>query len=352
MDSKENIETISPQRIEWIDILKGLGIYLVFLGHVLATSYKSVTIYIYSFHMPLFFFVSGMFFKYSDVNSSFYKFIKKKFRSLMVPYVLFGILTYCIWLLQMMLKKYRIIGSYPVPESLIRPLIGMIYGNGIDGWLKHNVLLWFLPCLMITEILFYCIVASAKNNTLTISLLLIFFAIVGHADSLCSPIRLPFGIDVAFTAVVFYGSGYILKDKLLLSETTILFSAICFSIGLFTGHLNGRVDMNENHYNNIAIFYIAAFSSIYAYMYISKCFLKIRFLKCITYIGRNSLVFFLLEDTAFLAVQILMHFTIGIKVSPNNVTFLYGSAYILLSMLLIVPVTYIINHHAPFMIGK
>ena len=44
-------------RVGWIDCLKALGIYLVILGHTLKDSYLSV--WIYSFHMPLFFILSG-----------------------------------------------------------------------------------------------------------------------------------------------------------------------------------------------------------------------------------------------------------------------------------------------------
>jgi len=46
------------KRIEWLDVLKGIGIFFVVAGHF----YKSddpVLVYIYSFHMPLFFFISG-----------------------------------------------------------------------------------------------------------------------------------------------------------------------------------------------------------------------------------------------------------------------------------------------------
>ena len=48
------------ERKKYIDILKGIGIFYVILGHVTHTSF--LFRYIYSFHMPLFFFISGMLF--------------------------------------------------------------------------------------------------------------------------------------------------------------------------------------------------------------------------------------------------------------------------------------------------
>lgn len=44
---------MARNRIDWIDTLKGLGIFLVFLGHT-ALINKVIDHYIYSFHMPLF----------------------------------------------------------------------------------------------------------------------------------------------------------------------------------------------------------------------------------------------------------------------------------------------------------
>lgn len=345
---------VNSQRIGWIDTLKGIGIFLVFLGHLLTYSQQSIVRYIFSFHMPLFFFVSGLFFKHSDLNSGFYKFFKKTMRIRMIPYVSFGILTYCIWISQIFLIKYgKQQNLAPLPESLfIKPIVGMLYGNGINGWLTHNVLLWFLACLMITELLFYGITAIANNKTIIIFMLLVIFALLGCTDSKYSSIRLPFSIDVALTAVVFYGSGYILKGKLLTSKITLLFSAPCIAIGLFTANLNGSVDMNLNRYGNIFLYYISSFSSIYGYMYLSKRIYNLKLLSCIEYVGQNSLVFFLLQGPAFLCTSFIVYIALRIKVNPNELTFLYGSAYVLLSMILIVPVSFIIHNYAPFLIGR
>ena len=52
------------KRIEYIDIARGIGILLVVMGH---NDFSLISPFlfklIYSFHMPLFFFMSGIFFK-------------------------------------------------------------------------------------------------------------------------------------------------------------------------------------------------------------------------------------------------------------------------------------------------
>ncbi len=60
---------IRKQRIEELDYVKGLAIFLVIMGHAtdnLATPLWRLVIY--SFHMPLFFMVSGMVTKPADVK--------------------------------------------------------------------------------------------------------------------------------------------------------------------------------------------------------------------------------------------------------------------------------------------
>ena len=51
------------QRYEHIDIARGVAILLVVLGHSCLTVENSLNRFILSFHMPLFFFLSGVFAK-------------------------------------------------------------------------------------------------------------------------------------------------------------------------------------------------------------------------------------------------------------------------------------------------
>ena len=197
-----------------MDMLRGYGIFLVFLGHASLTN-ATVEKYIFSFHMPLFFFVSGIFCKEGDISGSFRAFLKKKLMTRMVPYVSFGTLTYCIWVFSQSLKRQGVLqSSQAFSDSLYKPLLGMLYGNGINDWLPHNTLLWFLACLFITEIIFFVVVSIAKTRSAVV-IALVLFSLLGYADSVYSPVRLPFSVDVALTAVVFYGLGYLLKDYLL-----------------------------------------------------------------------------------------------------------------------------------------
>ena len=72
------------KRIGFIDIAKGIGILLVVLAHNDLEAYAPfLHKVIYSFHMPLFFFLSGMFFR---PETPFWQLIRKRFDSLLKPY--------------------------------------------------------------------------------------------------------------------------------------------------------------------------------------------------------------------------------------------------------------------------
>ncbi|HIG2625646.1 TPA: acyltransferase family protein, partial [Klebsiella pneumoniae] len=88
-------------RETWVDYAKGIGIILVVFGHAnrgLYSSgiYISPEIYhyldnvIYSFHMPLFFFLSGLFFVSSIKNRSKKVFLWSKFKNVIYPYAVWS----------------------------------------------------------------------------------------------------------------------------------------------------------------------------------------------------------------------------------------------------------------------
>ena len=73
-------------RINWIDMAKGYGILGVIIGHI---STPGITVWIYTFHIPLFFFMSGFLF---NTNYSLVVFLNRKIKALLIPYFCLAIL--------------------------------------------------------------------------------------------------------------------------------------------------------------------------------------------------------------------------------------------------------------------
>ena len=77
--------TVAVQRVGYLDIAKGIGIILVVMGHndfALISPFAHK--FIYSFHMPMFFFMSGMFFK---PDLPFWTFLQKRFHRVLKPFL-------------------------------------------------------------------------------------------------------------------------------------------------------------------------------------------------------------------------------------------------------------------------
>ena len=75
------MESEQKKRITWIDMAKGYGIILVILGHLKFDMFRD---WIFTFHMPLFFFLSGYVF---STKYDFVTFLKRKCRSMILPYL-------------------------------------------------------------------------------------------------------------------------------------------------------------------------------------------------------------------------------------------------------------------------
>ena len=174
------------QRFEHIDILKGIGIILVVLGHV--TTNSDLYHFIYAFHMPLFFIVSGMFLH--DKQG----FIRKQAKSLLIPYLSFGLLTFVYWWL--VESRFRELST---GETIWGQFKNLFFPIGTQ---HCNVVLWFLPCLFLA-----CVMGNYLNRWITsksvkIGLIVFLIFIVGFIPGIY-----PYYIGQAVQALPFVCVG-------------------------------------------------------------------------------------------------------------------------------------------------
>lgn len=151
----------NTNRVETIDALKGIGILLMVLGHM----HFSIMFnhYIFAFHMPLFFMISGYLYKRPE---SMVKTISKKARSLLIPYFSFGFGYWLLWFLVNMKEDV----------DLFAPLWALLL-HGTDGLVLESAL-WFLPTLFVAYILFSAIDRKIVRTTYKTALI-VFFTVIG-----------------------------------------------------------------------------------------------------------------------------------------------------------------------------
>jgi fucose 4-O-acetylase-like acetyltransferase len=259
-----------------VDTMRALGICMVVVGHTIGIS-SELEQWIFSFHMPLFFFISGLVLSDQRLGATFSNAIKHYTKRLLIPYLIFGLLTYLPWVI--VTRHYGLNASFIIDP--LKPLVGMVVGIGVDGWLQHNVMLWFFPCLFCVHFLYrFLDTFFGKKNVFIWSVV---FAAIGFSLSLYSPIRLPWGIDIGCVALLFYSSGKRLAMFEISTELAplkmFLFGFVCACFQFFSIFLNGRVDMNSMSFGNPLLFLLGAFSGIGVMVAFSFIIPPSRFLK-------------------------------------------------------------------------
>ena len=108
------------QRINWIDWAKSIAIIMVVFGHIPENTNNFLIRYICTFHMPLFFFISGYLSK-RQTNLS--KNIKKYWHSLIIPYFIYNIIFYPYWLARYILDHEE---GLSISNILAKPIVFLL----------------------------------------------------------------------------------------------------------------------------------------------------------------------------------------------------------------------------------
>lgn len=189
LNIKNRIISKSTYRIEYVDLSKGIAIFLMVLCHT--GVHNHFTQWVYAFHMPLFFIVSGMLFK--NTSFSLKEYSIKKIKQLLVPYFLFAMIlcfgtnSYFDW-------------------------IKILYASR-NSLSDANVStpLWFLPCFFISSIFFMQVNKIGSRYIKVLVLLILFVLGCLLSNYTINSYRWPFNIDVAFVGVILMTIGQLVN---------------------------------------------------------------------------------------------------------------------------------------------
>lgn len=166
-------------RIAYIDAARFIGIFLVYHGHVVermmylgnaaaAHQYK----FIYSFHMPLFFVLSGFIARDWARDESFGRFLRSRFASRLVPLLVFNLL---LALISLVAKP----DFPPFPLATAADYLNAAVMT-VTQLTIFNVPTWFLMCLTSVEIIHFVVFRFLRESTLRILLAILVFHVVGY----------------------------------------------------------------------------------------------------------------------------------------------------------------------------
>lgn len=327
------------ERIVWLDYGKVIAIYLVVLAHTALC--RPAEGFIYTFHMPFFFFMSGYLFNYAKYPS-YIAFAKRRFRQLLVPYVVMNMITYLLWLL--VLKN---VGSDAGEDvGALSPLMAAITVNATE--MVHDVPLWFLAALFLVENLYYLLYRNVRYRV-TVSVLLLLLAVL---NNMYNTVRLPFCIDISLVALLFYRLGNVMRERgdVLFKWYLFVLSAVV-TVAVFMQ--NGKVAMHANYYNNIFLFITGGVAGCYSMAYICRL-LQSLFGNSATVqaIARSTLPICAFHLIVFAVLKGVMLYILGLSPEILAGTFLPNALFALLSMVVCLLVAKIVNRFTPFVLGK
>ncbi len=284
-------------RYKHIDITKGIGILSIVLGHnyVIAYHHGELWNVLFSFHLPLFFFLSGIF---------------------MNPQ--YELRVYTIKRVDAYLKPYFVslilLGTIIIPFQGVNALkyfAQILYGVGAVlpvEWVQ----LWFLPHLFAVSIFSYlCYIKTNiidksllfKATFLTVILSTGFFGIkylfkIPAFGMHIIPRGLPFSLDLILLSSFYFLLGNVLKNEVLdfkFNLRMFLLAILVFAILHFK--YNYTIDFHMRRYDNLVVCTSASVIGIYIVLSISSLIRKTTILSyCLSYIGSASLFVFIFHN--------------------------------------------------------
>lgn len=317
------------ERIEWIDTAKGICITLVVLNHILLfqdfpslypKTFSFCNNFLSSFRMPLYFFLSGVFFKTYGGGLFF---IKKKINKIIIPFIFWyycGIIIISLFLENASSLKY-ITDKY---------ILFDFYYNDCHS---TNGPVWFLLCLFEVNVIF-CYIHIIFKKRLHIYIISFLTGLLGLLLSYYS-INLQASLDTALSCLPFFVFGYFIKNETnilissFLDKHLIMYAIIC---GIICFFLADEVEFYRNNYSYHSYFtlYICGFLGTIMIILIAKF---IGTVPILTYYGRYSII---ILCTHYLLYKGLNYF-IAQYFEDGIIKSLYTFTIIMLAELVIIP---------------
>ena len=244
---KEGIHLgLSKERVGYVDLYRGIGIILMIMAHIGFGSLFDH--YIHAFHMPMFFFVSGYFFKSRPPG----EFFKQKILNLLIPYCVYGTIIYFCWKVLFQTSE----------ESLSYTLLYMNSSRFVAA------ALWFLTALFVANVIYWLLYTAFQANIyiyiyIYISVAAIILSLCGNylRDILENPCV--FACDAGFVGVGIMHCGYIcrhsksklVKKVMALNWIEVFLGFIAISVLILA---NGKINMREGRYGFVPLFWVNA----------------------------------------------------------------------------------------------
>lgn len=321
------------ERNKQVDIIRGGAILLVVLEHALGTSDNFLAKIILSFHMPVFFILSG-YLAHEKITGDFGTVIKKKAKRLLIPQITLAILS----------LLYNFFIGKLVLHTATAEELNIFYC--FFRW-------WFLLVMAQVVIAWEVLIRICKNHLIEaegilLGICLIYTFVVPQGVS--GPLYIavtPVAFGYYLAGNLMHKAGTILKDKQIGEKITrkgniVLLLVGCALITVLSLY-NKPVLMYENSYGNVPISLVTAFLGYYILSDVAKLMHENTFLQCC---GKNSIIIYVIH---FSIVQGTRGILVRLLPLPMEIL---GWIVFMVAGLIVLAVGKICERHFMFAFGK
>lgn len=310
---------VFSKRIIYIDNMRGIAILLVMLGHSIGTVSEPLNQLILSFHMPLFFFISGL--SSSKNRMTFFTMLKKYVFTMLVPIISMGIINILV----------SIIIDVVITKNMAWHELQYF------SFFKN----WFLWSMFIVKLLQWI------KEKVSFDVTHIITAAVELSVAVCLYVfKVETGIIMqALVGAFFFDLGIVLKKKITEIKADKFFGGgLAVSMLCLLSYANNPIMMYANNYGNFALFLITSMLGIFAVLISSKMLVEN---KLLNFCSDCSIILYMIHPAILRFLHKLTSVIFGnYDIYPN-----YYVTFVLL-FIISVPSAYIIRKYIPFLFGK
>ena len=337
------------KRLTYLDMAKGIGIFLVILGHIEYIREDTLK-WISSFHMPLFFVIGGILaYEKREEGRPLFSALAARARGTLVPYAAFTIMLLTMNTLEHLLEPGALSGA-----QLARQYVDAATGYGIH-------ILWFLPAYFTAGAIFLLLERGLRPVSRNLAVLLLAVGAYG--------VTVIFRLDqYAVTDLPLIGfAGMDLLITLLRGILAMPFLLMGWYLGAFYGRLSRKafpvlalllipggilalhLSVFDLHYLYVEPWhYLAAFLSCAGLTALMRALPAIRPL---AWLGRNSLVIMCTHAAFFVVYYVsLGMFFIDNRIPLPQPVFNLGVAVLVCAAE--IPVVLIFNRYFGYLLGR
>ena len=279
---KNFVPVQDSSRDETFDILKGLAIIFVIMGH---SGVGPLRAFIFSFHMPLFFFITGYFLKVRPLSRE----IGLNLKRLIVPYIFSAACIFVIAAYRNYVDDTWDNFSY-TKDFIVKFLLGF-KGNAAPEWINGTIKTFWFIWAMFWARSFVVFLLGKFQSTKVLCVTFLFLGLLGVF--LGENFFVPYCVPLGMSATGFIYVGYLVNRYNLLNSTKTLDFFPVFLICWLYNWMQGGMDMALFWYPSGYVFnLLGALGAFFALFKFVKTFYHKEsvFWQIVYFCGRYSLV--------------------------------------------------------------